>query len=75
MRSGKILPQWTTSNPEYARELFEEDHMNRMRQNNPDMDTMMMENMMNRMEQDTAYGREFMRRMEDRRLFHDDVMR
>lgn len=75
VRENTTAMEWTSGNREYAGELFGSEHMSRMRDSNPGMDTMMMENMMNRMEQDTAFNREFRQRMQDRRLFHEDVMK
>ena len=74
MRQNTTAMGWTMDNQEFTRDMFREENMKRIREHNPDADRQMMDNMVTRMEEDTAVAKEMNRRMQERRLFHDDVM-
>lgn len=75
MRQNTTAMGWTMNNHEFTRQMFRKENMKKIQKHHPEMDNQMMEHMINRMEEDTAVANEMNRRMQERRLFHEDVMK
>ncbi len=57
---------WMMENGQFMNHMFNQDNMDYMREHNPEIDNHMMNNMMNMMNRDTSFAREWNNRMHER---------
>lgn len=55
---------WMMENGQFMNHMFNPENLDRMRQHNPEMDNQMMDNMMNMMQRDTSFARNWNKRMQ-----------
>jgi len=55
---------WMMENGQFMNHMFNPENLDRMRQHNPETDNQMMDNMMNMMERDTSFARNWNKRMQ-----------
>ncbi|MFW5831144.1 MAG: hypothetical protein ACOCVA_02750 [Prolixibacteraceae bacterium] len=72
MRENTTAMDWTMEDPGFTREMFRKENLQKIRKHNQEMDNQMMDDMITRMEEDTSVAQEMNRRMQERRLFHED---
>ena len=57
---------WMMENGQFMNHMFNQDNMDYMREHNPEIDNHMMNNMMNMIDRDTSFAREWNNRMHER---------
>lgn len=57
---------WIMENGQFMNHMLNQDNMDYMREHNPEIDNHMMNNMMNMMDRDTSFAREWNNRMHER---------
>ncbi len=66
---------WMMDNQNFMDNMFSEENFDYMRRQNPNINNRMMDGMMNNMERDTTFAREFNRRIKERGLIHENMMK